>query len=80
MYREKYLTTDGVLEEAYVAGFKRAIELTEEILKRQGESDDNYDEEDVEQNIYNLNRGKGIYIDISVYRYMNHHHHHHRRS
>jgi hypothetical protein len=45
MYREKYLTTDGVLEEAYVAGFKRAIELTEEILKRQGESYENNDEE-----------------------------------
>jgi hypothetical protein len=45
MYKEKFLTTDGALEEAYVAGFKRAIELTEEILKRQGEIDENYDEE-----------------------------------
>jgi hypothetical protein len=32
-------------ERAYVAGFKRAVELTEEILKRQGESDESYDEE-----------------------------------
>lgn len=26
-------------EKAYVAGFKRAVELVEEILKRQGEDD-----------------------------------------
>ena len=27
-------------EKAYIAGFKRAVELVEEILKRQGECDD----------------------------------------
>ena len=30
---------------AYVAGFKRAVELAEEILKRQGEDYENNDEE-----------------------------------
>jgi hypothetical protein len=45
IYKEKFLTTDGALEEAYIAGFKRAVELTEEILKRQGESNESYDEE-----------------------------------
>jgi hypothetical protein len=39
-YKEKYLAMDGKLEEAYIAGFKRAVELVEEILKRQGECDD----------------------------------------
>ena len=32
-------------EKAYIAGFKRAVELAEEILKRQGESDENNVEE-----------------------------------
>jgi hypothetical protein len=30
-------------EKAYVAGFKRAIELVEDILKRQGESHESID-------------------------------------
>lgn len=32
-------------ERAYIAGFKRAVELTEEILKRNGESYENNDAE-----------------------------------
>lgn len=34
-----------VQEKAYVAGFKRAVELVEEILKRQGERDESIDAE-----------------------------------
>lgn len=44
-YQEKYLAMDGALEEAYVAGFNRAVELAQEILKRQGENDEVTNEE-----------------------------------
>ena len=39
IHQEKFVTADNALEEAYVAGFKRAVELVEDILKRQGEDD-----------------------------------------
>ena len=45
IHQERFVTADNALEEAYVAGFKRAVELAEEILKRQGESDENNVEE-----------------------------------
>ena len=33
LYKEKIITAEGGLEEAYTTGFNRAIELMEEFLK-----------------------------------------------